>query len=362
MKICYLSENPLHLGKIMDYFSSRGHEVSYITFKENSRDNIGNYHLWEPIPRCYLTYFLNLYHIKNFLKEIKPDIIHAYYLTNFGFLGAYSGFKPFVVSAVGSDALINPFKSESKKRIFTAFINGIVRYVIKKADIVISMATHMNENLLQLGATPEKIRILTEGIDLEKYNILEMPQRNEDVIRVISTRQFENVYNLGLLIDAIPIVTKEYPNIEFVMIGEGTLKEKIITKVKEIGISDFVSFEGFINNDDIPNYLKSSDIYASASLSDGCSVSLLEAMACGAFPVVSNIPANRDLICDGVNGYLFDAKSSQNLAEKIILAVEKRELRNLSKIKNFEMIKSNFEMNLIMDQLLNIYKQLSHQK
>ena len=169
MKICYLSESPLHLGKIMDYFASHGHEVSYITFRGNDWKGVENYHLWEPIPRCYITYFLNLSHVKKLIKKINPDIIHAYYLTNFGFLGACSGFKPFVVSAVGTDTLILPFKTETKNVIITALINRIVRYVLHKADAVISMASHVTEKLVHLGASNSKIHQFAEGVDLEKF-------------------------------------------------------------------------------------------------------------------------------------------------------------------------------------------------
>jgi L-malate glycosyltransferase len=358
MKICYLSENPLHLRTIMDYFKAKGHDVSYITFHDHEWKNVKNYYLKELIPRCYFTYFFNLSHVRNLLKTIKPDIIHAYYLTNFGFLGASSHFKPFVVSAVGSDALLLPYKSKTKSSISTFLINRIVRYVVKEADAVISMATHMNNKLLDLGTKPDKIHLLSEGVDLVKFNIDPNIKRDKEKIRVISSRNLEPVYNIELLIDAIPLVLKEIKDIEFTLIGDGSSRKKLEERVRSSGISDYVTFKGFLDKNEIPKNLNSSDIYVSTSFSDGRSVSLLEAMACGAFPVISDIPANRDIIKDGENGYLFPIDSKDILAEKIISAAKNKDLRTNQSIKNFEFIKNNYEIDFVMSKLYGIYEEL----
>jgi len=362
LKICYLSENPLHLDKIMNYFASKGHDVSYITFKENNLENIDCYSLWEPIPRSYLTYFLNLYHVRKLLRKIKPDVIHSYYLTNFGLLGAFSGFKPFIVSAVGSDALLNPFKSDSKSWLITFIVNKVVRYVIKRSDCIISMATHMTDVLTKLGAESRKINQFSEGVDLDKFKIQKTVKRDSDKVRIISTRHLESVYNIEVLIDSIPLIVEHEKNIEFLIVGDGSLKEILIKKAEKEGVCEYIKFTGFIQNDKLPSYLNSSDIYVSTSFSDGCSVSLLEAMACGVFPIVSDITANSYIISEGVNGYLFNVKSSKSLAEKILMAINEPELRERALIKNHELIKNNFEMNLIMDRLMNIYKNLSELK
>jgi len=352
MKICYLTEKPVHVGKWIDYFSSKGHEVYQITFRDNPSENAKNYFLWEPIPRCYLTYILNLNRIKRIIHRIAPDVIHAWYATNFGFLGAFSGFKPFVISVAGSDLLVHGSNS--------LFFDRIVKYVLARADAVNSVSKHMTERLISLGVKPEKIHQFPKGIDIGKFNIEgRTTVEASGKIRVISIRNFEKVYNLELLLDAVPYVIENYKDIEFVLIGDGSLRDSLINKARETGIQGKVDFKGFVDNKEIPKYLKSSDIYVSTSLSDGCSVSLLEAMACGAFPVVSDIPANRDIVDDGVNGYLFDVNSPEDLANKLLLAIEEKDLRRAASIGNYELIKDNFEMELIMERLLNIYKELS---
>ncbi len=85
-------------------------------------------------------------------------------------------------------------------------------------------------------------------------------------------------------------------------------------------------FPGQINYTDLPRYYRSADLYISASHSDGTSISLLEAMACGCPVLVSDIPGNREWVQQGVNGWLFPDGDAWALEQAIFQAVEQREL------------------------------------
>ena len=95
-----------------------------------------------------------------------------------------------------------------------------------------------------------------------------------------------------------------------------------------VGINNDVVFHEWLPRDEIPRLLSLASIYVSTSLSDGASNSLLEAMACGVAPVVSNIPANQPWIDDGVNGYLFPVGDKKALANNILTLLGDEKLRN----------------------------------
>jgi glycosyltransferase involved in cell wall biosynthesis len=84
--------------------------------------------------------------------------------------------------------------------------------------------------------------------------------------------------------------------------------------------------------------LAQSDIYVSTSLYDGASVSLLEAIGSGAFPVVTNIPANQEWIVDGKNGYLVPTEESGVLAKRILEAIHNGELLERSRKDNLALV------------------------
>jgi glycosyltransferase involved in cell wall biosynthesis len=76
----------------------------------------------------------------------------------------------------------------------------------------------------------------------------------------------------------------------------------------------------------MPNLLSQADIYVSTSAYDGTSVSLLEALGCGAFPVVTDIPSNREWITDGHNGFLISKEDERLLARRIVQAIRDQRL------------------------------------
>lgn len=86
-----------------------------------------------------------------------------------------------------------------------------------------------------------------------------------------------------------------------------------------------VLFPGLVGFNDLPRYYRSADLYISASHSDGSSISLLEAMACGCPVVVSDIPGNCEWVQPGVNGWLFADGDADALAEAILHALDQRD-------------------------------------
>ena len=95
----------------------------------------------------------------------------------------------------------------------------------------------------------------------------------------------------------------------------------------ELGVSESTHFVGMVPNTELPSLLSSGDVYVSTSLSDGTSISLLEALSCGLAPVVTDIPANRPWVIDGSDGSLFPAGDYQALAAKITTALKDNDMR-----------------------------------
>jgi glycosyltransferase involved in cell wall biosynthesis len=90
------------------------------------------------------------------------------------------------------------------------------------------------------------------------------------------------------------------------------------------GVSNQVHFPGQVNQAELPHYYRSADLYVSASHSDGTSISLLEALACGTPALVSDIPGNREWVQPGVQGWWFPDGDAQELAQGITQAIQQR--------------------------------------
>ncbi len=334
MKICYLaSAKSTHTWKWIKSFVDKGHEVHLVSFESfggNSIKNIKLYRLKEFRPQIRgISFLINLIssviQVRRLTKRIKPDILYAHYITGYGFLGALSGFHPFMVTAMGSDILVEPEQH--------SFIKIITKFTLRKADLVTCHGGILLERIVELGVKREKVQAINLWVDPQKFSPLPLHRRSSirkqlglfDSPTVISTRDFKPVYDIETLVRAIPLVLEKVPDAKFVIAGQGVegdhgsyLKEL----AKSLGVLDSARFVGWIPHDEIPGYLASADIYVSTSLSDGAPVSTLEAMACELPVVVTESGEHRRWVKDGINGFVVPMRSPEALASKISYLLE----------------------------------------
>jgi glycosyltransferase involved in cell wall biosynthesis len=135
---------------------------------------------------------------------------------------------------------------------------------------------------------------------------------------LICTRRLESVFDHNTIIDALVELKNKDIRFEVTLAGDGSLRNELKRRVNDKGLDDCVKFAGKLDNGDLPKLLNRHDVYLSASLWDGASLSLLEAMAMGLFPIVSDIKANSTWLEYGVDGLLHKVGDSEYLAECIV--------------------------------------------
>ncbi len=354
MRICYLASPDIHTVRWAKYFADRGHEVHLITSAE-PLENLGNIkvHLLnrKGSHTPMLNYLINsvpmMLQFKKMLKEIKPDILHAHFIMETTLLGATSGFHPFVVTPWGSDILVAPQKSKIAR--------WIVKYVLKRADLITCDAEHIKVPLVKLGADPQKIKVIYFGVDTKKFKPRQTDNTNGS-LTVISLRRLSPIYDVGTLINAIPMVLRDFPTTKFVIAGDGIQKEKLTNLVKTLGVLDSVRFVGWVSPDELPKYLNSADIYVSTSLSDaGLASSTSEAMACGLPVIITDFGDNRKWVKDGVNGFIIPLKNPETLASKITSLIKDKEMRKRFGKINREIITERNDWGREMGKMDNLY-------
>jgi len=333
MKICYIADgSSIHTQKWLNYFAGKGHEVHLVYWKVRSGyDKTIRVHylkrfapkIW-PVTR-YISFLRWVFKVRKILKEIQPDILDAHFIIDNGLLAALSGFHPFIATGWGSDILVFPQRN---------FIWRIVaRFVLKRADRIFCNSDYMKEKMLLMGAEPDKLSRINHGEDLDKFN----PNRADKDFKkklgitgcpaVISIRHLRPLYNVEMLIRAIPLVLKQTPQARFIIGSDGKQRGYLEKLAEKLGVRSSISFVGYMPHDDIPVYLASSDVYVSTSRSDSSPQSLQEAMACGLAPVVTDLPANREWLKDGENGFIVPQDDHRALAEKIIYLIENNKIR-----------------------------------
>jgi len=127
-----------------------------------------------------------------------------------------------------------------------------------------------------------------------------------------------------VLVRAFVKAAKQNPELHLMLLGggsQGNLLRQILTNG---GVIERVHFGGQVSQTELPRYYQMADLYISASHVDGSSVSLMEALACGLPALVSDIPANKEWVTEGFNGWLFPDGDVDALAAAILRAYYRR--------------------------------------
>lgn len=358
MKICYLADaGSIHTHRWVKYFASRGHEVHLISPTLLGDGDVGRAQLHVlrrfPLQVRIISFPINLLlsiiQIKQLIRRIKPDILHAHFISDCGFWGALTGVHPLVLSAWGSDVLVQPNKS----RILRYF----VRYALKRADLVTTEGENAIREMISLGADPTKLKLVFHGVDIRKFR----PKKEHRVLNspvVISNRNLKPIYDVETLIKSIPVVLEQMPEVKFIIAGDGLQKDYLRDLAESLNVLDSITFMGWVPHDQLPDYLAAADVYVSTSLSDTVSISSLEAMACGLAPVVTDVGDILRWIEDGKTGFVIPVKSPDLLAEKVIYLLKNEELRRKMGKANRRLIEEEANYEKEMVRMGKLYQEL----
>ena len=257
--------------------------------------------------------------LRALLKDLEPDLVIGYYVTSYGLMATLSWDGPLVVAAAGSDI----------GRTAGVLRAQIARFVVKRCDLIVAWAEHMSRALITRGADSKRIMVLPRGIDTATFSSKGPVCRPASPFSIVWTRSLKPVYDPNTAIRGFELFVRGGHDAHFTMLGHGPLARHIETLTGELGITRRVTRLGAISDASaIAGHLRGADVYLSTAVSDGASASLFEAMACGAFPVVTDIPANREWITHGRNGLMFAPGDAVALAKALTCAFESAALRD----------------------------------
>ena len=295
--------------------------------------------------------------LRKVLNGIKPDLVHSGFIQASSFEVALSGYRPFLAMAFGTDILINPYTSWMRRL--------ITRFTLRRAAMVYSSAEAIRKKVLEISGIDRKKTVVFPqiGIDLGLFKLDRENGKclrrkfgiSEDEIVLIMSRNLKPIYGIDYFTKAVSIVVKKKSNIRVFIAGDGPERENYEKLVKELGLDKRVIFLGHVDNEKLPGYYNASDIYVSSSLSDGSSLSLMEAFACGLPVVVSDLPANREWVEDEVNGYVVPKKNPELLAGKILeLADSEGDRKRIGKL-NRKIAEERADWNINFKKLQEVY-------
>jgi glycosyltransferase involved in cell wall biosynthesis len=343
MKLCFLAQaNSNHTKRWVEYFAKE-HEIDLITLSYTKKGdtfvpeevyekmNVRVHKVSKRMPFLLFAPFK----IRKLIKKIKTDIVHAHYVTQYGFCGAFSGFHPLIITPWGSDVLVDPDKSLIKK--------WLVKYALKKADAISVVNNPIKRKLVELKCSKDKIVPLRiASVNTEKFH----PARRSESLRetmgaendflVLNARPLIPIYHVDVFIHAIPLVVEKIPNVKFIILyGKGPMKHQLEELAQELNVEDKILWTQRVPHSKMPEYLASADLYVDTFVSvsamweeslidetSGIGTTTLEAMSCGVPVLIAN--KNRT---DKYPYRTYHPLDPQDLADKIVELLKNKELR-----------------------------------
>ena len=237
-----------------------------------------------------LRYVTGAASLRRLARLHRCDVLIALYAGGFATLGWLSRVRPFSVCAVGSDIL---------------FCRGVGRMlrrrVLESAAVVFANGRYLAEETLRLAPGASVVQTCL-GVELEEFVPVGVPERRP---RIVCTRGFLPVYNNGYLVEGLAVNRNWPSDMEVVFTSGGPLLDSVRGAARRSLPPDrlrSVKFLGGLSREGMLEALQASRVFVSLSKSDGTATSLLEALACGLVPVLSDIPQNREWIGPGAGG------------------------------------------------------------
>lgn len=262
---------------------------------------------------------------KKLFKEKKYDLTHSFFTVPCGFLSLvfYCQKKvPFIVSLRGADV---PGYAQRFNLIYK-ILSPLIGFIWKKADYVVSNSEGLKELALKANSG-QKIEVIYNGINTEEFKPGTGDKEDKKFIITPGASRVTERKGIRYLIEAVNILSKDYPGVILQIIGDGNEKENLKNLSASLGISDKVIFLGRMEHEKTAVYYQKSDVFVLPSFNEGMSNSMLEALSSGLPILATDTGGSKELIDEGENGYIIKMRDSVDIAEKIRRLVLDRELR-----------------------------------
>ena len=148
-------------------------------------------------------------------------------------------------------------------------------------------------------------------------------------------------------------VRRHHPDVVLVVVGDGPERAALEGLVAGLGLGGMVQFHGFRR--DIPAVLSDIDIFALSSLSEGTSITLLEAMAAGKPVVVTDVGGNPAIVTDRLNGFLVPPRNPAELAIALCSLVADPVLRDRMGEANTALVAQRYGVATMVEQYQRLY-------
>ncbi|WP_405243708.1 glycosyltransferase [Lentisalinibacter salinarum] len=239
------------------------------------------------------------------------DLIDAHYFYPDGVAAAMLGRwfrKPVVITGRGTDLNLIPRYHLARRQI---------QWAMRNARGLVTVSEALRGRLIELGASPDKVKTLRNGVDLQKFRPLPRDQIRRDL-----GIEHPTLLSVGHLIErkghhiAIESLT-HLPEFQLIIVGSGPMQEELKNQAIRMNVVDRIRFVGAVNHSELLRYYNAADCLVLCSSREGMANVLLESIACGTPVAATAIWGTPEVIGSPDAGVLMEDRSAQSLAKAV---------------------------------------------
>jgi L-malate glycosyltransferase len=292
------------------------------------------------------------------VKQLAPDVVHAHDPHGLAMAALALSFGAAPVKGRRPPALV-----AARRVDFHLKGNAFSRWKHRQVDCFIAASDAIRQILVADGIAPARTVTVHEGIDVDAVAAAERVDVHETFWLPHHAPVVGNVAALvphkgqRYLIEAAHLVVQRLPDVRFVILGEGELREPLERLVREHHLEKHVLLPGF--RTDVIGCMKGFDLFVMSSVTEGLGTSLLDAMACARPIVATRAGGIPEIVEDDVTGLLVPPRDAVALAQAIVRALEDEPLRARIGAAGFVRVSERFSAQRMVAATARVYERVA---
>jgi len=260
------------------------------------------------------------FHYRSLLRKNNYDLAHAFFGFPTGWLCYRNASRlPYIISLRGSDVP----GQHARLQLDYKILAPAFRSIWKKASVLVTCSEGLKERaLLFMPSVP--IDVIPNGVELDRFYPAENAEKSEE-IRLLTVGRLSVTKRIEMLIEAVEILHRTACKVRLTVVGGGQMEQQLRKIAAERELRDVIKITGRMDSKKMPEVYRQSDIFISASMQEGMSNAMLEAMASG-LPIVTTRCEGLAELING-NGIIVEQENIEDIAKAIKQLVDDTELR-----------------------------------
>lgn len=316
----------------------------------------------------------SLWRVMQIVREVNPHIVHTHGVRAnlMGRLAAKLAGVRHTVTTVHS--VLEHDYPDTTARWLNYWSEKLTSGLTERYIVV---AEFLKKNLCDQGIPANKVSVIHNGIDIDKFSGCRSVQVQDNARTLFSSvrlelgideqaplvgmvGRFHPVKGHRCLVEAAKEIVKINPQVRFLLVGDGNIRDEIAQCIREKNLEAYFVFTGF--REDIARIYQALDILALPSLSEGLSLTLMESMLCGCPAVVTRVGGNPEIVIDGKNGLIVSPCDSLALAAALLRLIENPgEAQRMGEAAR-KTIEERFTVKRMAERTQSLYQQMMNEQ